>query len=512
MSAKAGYSLGVFQSSAWHYGLGRIANAVMSVGIFLLLARGLDASDYAAYVVAIAMVEVLLVASVLGMDWVTAVQIPKLRMAGAGRLLGRLVAAAVAVQALLLAVLGALMFVFAAPASAALGHAGHGGVFELYAVVLIIEGCSRMLRDQILTSLLMQGVSQLAQALRNGGLLVYLALVALGGSSLDLLAFARMEIVACAASLGFGAVFLLIRLRREHAADAGGTAPLLDLGAVRSMALSAWLASLTGLLWSGQIVVLVASRLLGPEVAGLVGFARNLAEQVRRLMPAEFLFNLLRPVLSARFAADRSAQGLLARSALVLKLNLLCVLPALLLAVVHGDLVCDWVSGGRYAEAHWVLVGWLAWVLVWSFHRLADNTAHLLGHSKIVGRTGLAMLLAPPLYLAAAGAAGVQGLLIALVLAEAVYVGTVWRKAMPGGLGDFPWQVFRPMRLLALLACVLAAAALLGSQAGWVSALVMGITYLTAAGLLRLASPADLRDVVAEAPQHGGPGGLMVPS
>jgi hypothetical protein len=512
MSAQAGYSLGVFRSSAWHYTLGRVANALMSVAIFLWLARGLAAADYAAYVVAVATIEILLVASVLGMDWVTAVQIPKLRLAGAGRQLARLVGGAFAVQAAALAVLGVLLYVGAVQLANALGHAGHATLFELYALVLVIEGCSRVFRDQILTSLLMQGVSQLAQALRNGALLLYLAYWAMLEQPVDLLGFARMEVMACGASLLLGAAFASARVWRERAGDTGANAPRPDVPGMRTMALSAWLAAVTGMLWSGQMVVLVASRMLGPEVAGLIGFARNLVEQVRRLMPVEFLFGLIRPLLAVRFAADGSIQALLRRTALLLKLNLLCLLPALLLAVAHGDSIAAWVSAGRYPQAHWMLVGWLAWVLIWSSHRLADNSAHLLGYSRVVGRTALMLLLALPMYALAAALGGAAALLAALVLAESAYVSTVWRRAVPGGLCDLPWGILRPARLLALLLIVLAAAALCRDQPAWLSASVMGAAYLGSAALLRLASVADLRAVVAESAERGAPVGALATS
>lgn len=428
--SKGRHSLGAFRKSALQYAVGRIGNAVLSLGIFVWLARTLSIPDYAAYVVVIAGLEILLVAGNIGLDWVTAIEIPRLQVQGAGLALKRFVLRCLGLLALSFGLLALLAGAAAQPLGQLLGNTPTVLV-QWYAGVLFVEGLSRAIRDQVLASMLLQWAGQLAQTLRNLVVVAVLGLLHWRGQTLDVGLVAMAELAASSVSLVVGAALLWYRLSYDARHHPGsGVVP--SFRAVRGMALNAWISALTNLAWGGQVIVLLVSRLMGAETAALVGFARNLAEQLRKLMPIEFLFHLLRTYFVARFAAERDVPRLLGRAALAVKLNLVVVLPLVLSTFLHGDVLCSLISRGRYADAHWVAVGWLAWVVVWSHHRLADAVAHLLGQSIVIGRTSLLMLAMPLAYAVALAVGGLLALFAVLVVGEALYAWLVLRRSLAG--------------------------------------------------------------------------------
>ena len=54
-----------------------------------------------------------------------------------------------------------------------------------------------------------------------------------------------------------------------------------------------------------EVLLLLVTRMLGPEIAGAFGFAKTIAEQVRRYLPADLFASLIRPKLVADFTADK---------------------------------------------------------------------------------------------------------------------------------------------------------------------------------------------------------------
>ncbi len=461
-------SVRAFRASALHYAFGRLLNAALSLSIFVALARWLPAADYAAYVVAVALMEILLVAANLGMDWVTAIEIPKLAQRAPTGVLAGFIRRCVGVQALALVLVAVLLAAVAGVVAPLLGQPLLDGLLGWSAALLCVEGLSRVLRDQVLSSLLLQWASQAAQTLRNLAMLAALALLAVSGG-LHVRQVVQAELAASAGSLLLGAALLLRELRRRARQDGPSvpSAPVVapSLWSLRALAANAWIASLASLLWGGQMIVLIVSRTLGAEGAGLVGFGRNLAEQVRKLMPLEFLFNLVRTFLVTRHDTERDAQRLLARIALFVKANLLFVLPVLLCAVLYGAEIAGLASGGRYREAHWIVVGWLCWVVVWSHHRLAEALAHLLGRSAEIGRSSLALAAMPLAYLMLLPMGGLPALFVLLVLTELAYIAVVIGRSA-GALG-YPWRALALPKVIGgfLLAWLVA----LALHEGWPS-------------------------------------------
>jgi hypothetical protein len=219
---------------------------------------------------------------------------------------------------------------------------------------------------------------------------------------------------------------------------------------------------------------------------------------VRKLMPLEFLFHLTRTFLVTRQTSERDPTRLLARVALCVKLNALVVLPLVLCFVLYGDAISAAVSAGRYPGAHWVVVGWMAWVVAWSHHRLADTVAHLLGRSGAIGKISVALAALPLAYLTLLPVFGLPALFTLLVAAEVVYAAWVLGRATAQQV-RYPWAMLALPKLGAAFAIAWLVAALL--RGAWPA--LPAVAGMALAALVFVAALAGMR------PLSGGERRLM---
>ncbi|MBV6319951.1 lipopolysaccharide biosynthesis protein [Duganella violaceipulchra] len=390
------YSGKVFRLSIIYYTGGRLLNALAGFSILIWISRRLSAAEYSNYIAAYAMLEIGMLVSGFGLEWVTVIFLPQMQQKASGRAIQVFVMQCVAAQALLLFLGGAVLFALAPMLAGWLGLGGAVAVVRAYAVVMCIEGISRVFRDQLLACLMMQSAAQTSQLARNVCMLgfVFFALEHEAWRTAEALAVG--ELFSSTFSLLMAAWYLFRKLaptRHDPASEPGWTHPgwrkMLQTGR------NAWIANFANLTWGPQAVILLATRIFGTDATAPLGFARNLAEQVRKYMPMEFLFSIVRTLLVVRYAAEGSVARLGARISMMYKGNLLFLLPLMVVAIVRGDQVCDLLSAGRYGSAHWLLVGWLSVFVMLAHRRLTDLLAHALGRSIVTTRVSLVLLLTP---------------------------------------------------------------------------------------------------------------------
>lgn len=437
MSGAGGYGGSRFKAALLHYALGRGVNALASVALFVLLARALDVPSYGAYVTLWALLELLLALGNLGSEWVTATEVPRLRQVQAWALLRRLLAAVLGTQLLCFGLLGLLLAVAGAPLAEHLGYALPAAIWPWLGLHLLAEGLGRSLRDQILSSLLLQWLAQAVQLLRN---LIVLGGVAwwLQSGSVQLIELVRLEALASLFSMLLALANLGWQLRHRGEALQAVTAP--DASQLRRMAWNAWLGTLGQLLTGPQLLLLLAARFLSVELTALLGFARNLAEQVRRFMPIEFGFAILRTYLVAAHAHQPSPRLLVQRSQVAWKLNAVVLLPVWLVALLWGGELAALVGGSKFAQAGPLLAAWLTWVLIWSHHRISDTWAHLFQRSSAVGRASLLLAALPLLLAFVLAQQNAMTAILLLAIAEVFYVLFVGALAIQGSRLAYPWN------------------------------------------------------------------------
>ena len=106
-----------------------------------------------------------------------------------------------------------------------------------------------------------------------------------------------------------------------------------------ALARANYLSYLLTLTYGPQFITFMLSRFAGLEATAAFGFARNLADQVRRYLPAELLYGLVRPALIARYAATRDVAAFNRNNALLFQVSLMFLAPLLVLGIAYGDVL-----------------------------------------------------------------------------------------------------------------------------------------------------------------------------
>jgi len=136
--------------------------------------------------------------------------------------------------------------------------------------------------------------------------------------------------------------------------------PQLMRGRMLAFATKSYAAQLLMLLYGPDALRLVASSQAGLAQAARFGAVHSLYEYIQRYLPAFMLLRLIRPVFISRYTANRDFGALNAMGAIVLKINLAVLTPLIVFLVPAGDMVLGTLSKGRYADAGWLLVAYVA--------------------------------------------------------------------------------------------------------------------------------------------------------
>lgn len=473
------YSSVAFQRSTIQYAIGRLINAFAAFLILIWVAQQLSELHYANYITSFALLEVGLVLSNFGMEWVTAVFIPQAKLKVSGNTLRIFIWRCIAVQFGTLMIGAGVLFMAAPTLSDWLKLEGAVAALQVYAIVMFVEGMGRVFRDQILACLLLQAAGQISQMVRNIFMLIFVFLIFQKDAWRTAEGLAYAELFASTSSLIIAAIFLFQYLkscRDDPASDPDWHLP--SWSKMLRAGRNAWLSNLANMSWGGQTVILLVTRLIGVEATAPMGFARNLSEQIRRFMPMDFLLGVIRTLLVARFLEERSLSKLGIRVGLIFRINLLFLIPLIILLIIRGDEVCSILSGGRYESAHWFLIGWLGVLMAWAHHRLTDLMAHILERSGVTSRISI-LLCITPLFLYCAGRIQHWELLFfTLFIAESIYSYLVLRNLRTSGWQyRLYWLGLGKLSLLAIVALVIGSLFQMGE--GIVSILLsMGIITL----------------------------------
>ncbi len=391
------YSFARLRKGVLHFLFGKAGSALLTFAGFLLVARLLQPADYGRYVSLVALVELGLNLASLGLDWVSTRYIPAFRVHAGGAAMARFVLRLALVQAGALAGTAVLIALAAPWLTALLGLGNAVAALRLYAAYLLIEGLSRVLRDQILGQLLLQGRAQAALLCRH---LVWVAVAAwlwftLGQATL--LTIAMVELGAATLGLLLAVLGLGLALRRA-AQEAGAAHPdwiAPTAAAMRHLAVNSYLALLLNIPARPQILTLLVTRLLGVEAAALFGFARGLADQVLRFLPAELLLGFVRPALVARYVQSRSFVDLNVQTNGLLVISLLVLCPVLALVLGRGEPLVHVLGAGRFDGSELLLALMLIGAALFSQRRMLEFVANTVDRPQAVSRASIVLLAVP---------------------------------------------------------------------------------------------------------------------
>jgi hypothetical protein len=396
------YSHSNIRASLRKFALGK---AITAPGTFLLvfvLAATMPGPEYAAYVVAASGMELALAISTLGLDWLMQTAVPSARTHGNSRQLRKLVAALAVLQALPYIVCGACFWLFSGVISRAFGGVAPPELIEFYGFIVIAEGLGgRMLRDQILSALLMQGIVQPLSLLRllimGGSVLWFWS----EGHTITALDIAGVEMAAAVMTLLGGGIALLHYLRSSPSGDESTDSSIRRWFGRDSFRLArhAYGSFLLTLCLSAELATVFVARYLGADATAAFGFTIRVVDQIRRFLPMDLLWSLIRPALVGRYETyGRSFQILAKDVTLVLRANLLLLGGATVVFFGIGEQLIATVTHGKVQLPAFLLAAFLPQVVGHSARRSVELMSFVTGQSRLFLRGAIASLAAPLLF------------------------------------------------------------------------------------------------------------------
>ncbi|GHD56386.1 lipopolysaccharide biosynthesis protein [Jeongeupia chitinilytica] len=429
------YSSQQAKQSLLHFFAGKGASALLGIAGLLLAVRSLAPADFGLMVAVLAFAEIFYLVSGFGLStqaqrYVAEYRIKLTPSAFPGFIwrlqLRRLLYSVLFLMPVVLGARWLLAWFDMQPVYA---------VWPLFAVLLLL-GTQVRFFDELFGSLLLQGAVQASLLLRNLLKLCGYGVFVLKAWSMPVATALWIEVVMYAAALLLSIWQMARYLRRTAGEPAGdGQLPHYRNPEQEGVSRRFYLVQCLGQVYGSNAQALLTTRLLGAVQTAALGFAQSLTDMVRNYLPAQLLLGWIRPLMVARYVEHRDYAQLQRFANIILKANLLAIIPACVLMFGHGDTIGAWLSGGRYPAlgsllaALFVLIALQTMHLVLGLVTLTIEKAGANIWATLLACAGLplALLLAPQW--------GLMGIVVTLCISELIWIATVllllWRAAMP---------------------------------------------------------------------------------
>ena len=412
------YGKSAVKASLFHFLLGKALNAAVSFITLIALARWLEPTDYGVYIAFIALQASLLAVSNLGIDTTAERFMPELRMRHPDTALLGFVAAVLCARVATLFCLVGIAWLLADDVTALVGLKAYSALFRLWLGVVGLTGLLGLV-VVLLEAMLHQ---KQAQMCLSAYVVLKLSFMCIGWqlSTIDIRLMVPIELLATGAAALFGAGLLLSHFSRVGL-HTGWSIVKENRQRLQRFAFFNYVAQVVFQLFNAEMMKLMVTRLLGVLQAAVYGFAYSLADTVQRYLPAVLLLRLIKPVFVSRYAKTGDFQQLNAMARLILKLNLLVLTPAIAFAAVYGGNFLALMSGGRYADAHWLLVGILCLMVLTSHQLVLSLLAGTLEKNAMQLYAGLVSIVAFPCALLLVPLWGPLGAVVASAIGGLTY-------------------------------------------------------------------------------------------
>ena len=419
MSLSDSYSGRRFRGALLGFAVGRVLQALATLGLILVSVRVLGRTDYGAYMVLWGIIDLADLLTVAGLQSVVYQYLPRLVNSGTRRQRLRFVTAIVSVRAASGAA-SALMLGwawktisawFSLPIELAIS-------IPVLLTILLTVQLGRLMAD-ILEAMLEQRDAQALRALHPLVRLVGMIALAIAGAA-SLATLLKLDLFVSVLTAGIGVRWLWRRLRALPAGP-GVTIPAREIVGFGWRMAGAQLLVASG---NQAAVRLLVGRVLGVEAAGAYAFLAQVVFVVQRYLPSILLANMIRPMLVSRVARgqfDEVGVGL----GLLLKVNLCIVLGLTVATVIGGDAVLTLASAGVAAGQGFALSLLMLAILANAQVSVIDMALEVCGFAE---RVLLSCLLAPTVLLFAV----IGGSEFGLVGIAAGVAATAWLRCLLG--------------------------------------------------------------------------------
>jgi O-antigen/teichoic acid export membrane protein len=412
------YDKAAVRASLLHFLLGKAFNAVVSVVTLVALARWLSTGDYGSYIALVALQATLLAVSNLGIETTAERFLPEFRTRYDDAQLLGFVLGSVMTRFGTLAVMAGIGMWAAGPLTSLVGLPALQGVLRIWLLAVACYGALSF-ACVLLEAMLKQKQAQACMSVYLGSKLALIIGLHMGWRiDLELL-------VACEVVAGLGAGVLAITLLTRHfhrsGLQGGWSLVLENRDRLRRFAGFNYAAQCMFQLFSADMLKLLVTRLVGVAGSASYGFAASLADMVQRYLPATLLQRMIKPVFVSRYVKSGDFNDLNQLARIILKLNLLILVPAIALATVYGAELLGLLTQGKYTNGHWLFVGALCLLIPSSHQAILSLLAGTLERNAMQLYAGTCSGIGFPVAYALISRMGPIGAVAAAALSALVY-------------------------------------------------------------------------------------------
>lgn len=467
-----------------HFLIGKGLTAPLTILGLVLLVRAMPVADYGLYVTAFAVIDIGLAATDFGLSWLAWRFVPAYRVAAGRSAMRRFVLQILMARTATLAMGGVLFFLFADRIASGLGLQGFEQAMQVAAIVFVVDGLGRFVREVLFESLLLQGRMQSSQLGRN---LLFVGLLGawmltdrgeLGAREAMLI-----ELASAGAALLLSLVLLVPALRAGASKPADDwVAP--DAARLWRLAWPNYLSVLWSYLTGPQAIVALASRVAGPDAAAVLGMARNFVEQVRKYLPSELFVGVARPAIIAAYEAENHFGTLNRHAQALYKTSFVTLIPVMAVAAGLGGEWIERITAGKYSDAHVIFFALLCTLVPIIHRRVLEMVVNIVDCADLWLKASIVGSVALPLGYALLVTTGELVSLVTAVLLSEIITNIVIIRGLIGRGHPYRMAVLRPM--MALLGSVGAGAIvwLVASRNLGTGALILISVALVIASLL----------------------------
>lgn len=446
------YSSKRAKSSLFHFLAGKIVSAATGITYLVLLVRHMDAEHYGGYIALIALIELFYLSTGLGLSTIAQRYVAEFRVNASGKLFHRFLSRIFLWRIGLSLLFSLIVF---------LGHRlllpmlglQPGADVVIMVVVLLVASASVFFLDEVLGALLFQWLSQGLGVMRGIMKLSAVAYAIHTTGQVTIEWVLLQECIITVASLAMGHAVLYAKLRALQSGDRGGGAgDSYTNPNMLSTARKFYVVQLLGQTYAPSASKLIVTRLLGLGSTAAFGFAQSIADMLRNYLPAHLLAGWLRPIMVSRYLARRDLADLTDISNLVLKLNLLGIVPLAVFFLLRGDAFASWITGGRYPQAGNLLVLLTLMVGLQTVHLMFSMITITLEQA---GANLMATMLAAaslPLTVVLVTTFGIEGAAWGLLASESIWLLSAWILLARRGF-TVTWDVPGALRIF-LAGCI----------------------------------------------------------
>lgn len=343
------YSTERIRRSLLHFLTGKVVSGGLALASLILIIRGLPSDQFGVYTAFFAGQLILINLSSLGIESTTERFIPELSIKAGSTELFSLIILGVLIRASSLIFFIGLLWVFGEQVVDLVGLSAWHASFIDYLKVMFLAGIWQMI-STVLEALMQQKAAQFSLVLNS---LIRLLVVAyfFNEAGLNLTRVIQAE----TAGIVFGLSVALSALYIELAGQKkwSFSVPAVPIELFRRLRRFAFFGYSAQILMQGfgtDVLKLIVVRLSGVLEGARYGFSTSLMDIVSRYLPAVLLVRLIRPIFISRYAINKDFGQINIFSSIILKLNLLLLVPLISFVALTGDQVATLVSGGRYAD------------------------------------------------------------------------------------------------------------------------------------------------------------------